>query len=248
MYMVSRPRPLSDSQSKELAQKDATSFPPGYFRFLQRFGEGTYRGWMNVCLPDTEVLKPFAEYDLWEHDEDSPITQEQIGQCVAIGTTVDGDFLAVHALTDQLLWLPRHEEYVKAISLEVQEQEADEVYARVLDEIFRQVYGSSLEGAAYYEAWSGTQSHVFLRLPPEKGASSLEELAGECRMAFLPDLSIENQYVCYLFYRQLDGYVRFNYAYKQEVAVMFEQAAQGEFAVIEKWLLSKGCEKVQESK
>ncbi|MCM3077748.1 hypothetical protein [Brevibacillus invocatus] len=184
MYMVSSPKPLSDSQSKALAQEDSTSFPPGYFRFLQRFGEGTYRGWMNVCLPDTEVLKPFAEYDLWEHDEDSPITQEQIGQCVAIGTTVDGDFLAVHALTDQLLWLP-----------------ADEVYARVLDEIFRQVYGSSLEGAAYYEAWSGTQSHVFLRLPPEMGPSSLEELARECRMAFLPDLSIENQYVCYLFYR-----------------------------------------------
>ena len=78
MYMVSQPKALSDDQNKKLAQEEVTAYPPGYLLFLQRFGEGNYRGWMNVHLPDTEVLKPFAEYDLWEHDADSPITQEQI--------------------------------------------------------------------------------------------------------------------------------------------------------------------------
>ncbi|MEC0090834.1 hypothetical protein [Paenibacillus macquariensis] len=242
MYIVSRPKPLSDDRNQALVEEDATSFPPGYLRFLRRFGAGTYRGWMNICLPDTEVLKPFAEYDLWEHDADSPIMQQQISQCVAIGTTVDGDFLAVHPQTAQLLWLPRHAERLKVLSLQAREQEDEGMYAMVLDEIYRQVYGSSQEGAVYYEPWSGSQSHLFLRLPPGQDQLSLPELAGMCRAAFPPDLSVENIYACHLFYRQLGGYVRFNYANKQEVAVMYEQDAQQSFAVMEQWLLSKGCE------
>ncbi|MFX3631758.1 MAG: hypothetical protein ACE3L7_11665 [Candidatus Pristimantibacillus sp.] len=246
MYIVSRPMPLSDVRSQALAkeEEDIASFPPGYLRFLQRFGEGTYRGWMNINLPDNEVLIPFAEYDLWEHDSDSPITQQQIGQCISIGTTVDGDFLAVHPQTSQLLWLPRHAEHVKAISLQAREQEEEGMYALVLDEIYLQVYGSNQEGAVYYEPWTGSQSHLFLRLPPGNDQLSLPELAGMCREAFSPDLSVENQYTCYLFYRQLGGYVRFNYANKQEVAIMYEQDEQQAFVVMEQWLLSKGCKTV----
>ena len=242
MYVVSQPKPLPDRGKQMLAMQDTISLPPGYLHFLQRFGEGTYRGWMNVQLPDTEVLKPFAEYELWEHDADSPITEQQIGQCVAIGTTVDGDFLAVHPQTAQLIWLPRHEEYLRAITLQEHEQEDDGTYAKVLDEIYLQVYGRDSEEAAYYEPWTGSQSHIFLRLPPEQGYVSLTELAEKCRGVYSPDFSIETQYTCKLFYRQLGGYIRFNYANKQEVAVMYEQDAQQEFAVMEQWLLSNGCE------
>ncbi|WP_409176421.1 hypothetical protein [Brevibacillus fortis] len=240
MYVVSQPKRLSDGQNQALEKEKAAFYPPGYLHFLQQFGAGTYRGWMNVYLPDTEVLQPFAEYDLWEHDADSPITQQQISECVAIGTTVDGDFLAVHPQTDQLLWLPRHAERLMALSL--QEQENDERYARVLDEIYRQVYGSDQEGAVYYEPWSETRSHLFLRLPPVQDGLSLLKLASMCREAFLPDLTIENEYVCQLFYRQLGGYVRFNYANKQEVAIMYEEDAEQAFVVMKQWLLSKGCE------
>lgn len=141
MYIVSRPKPLSDDQNQALAKEDAAVYPPGYLRFLRRFGEGTYRGWLNVQLPDAEVLKPFAEYGLWEHDENSPITEQQIGECIVIGTTVDGDFLAVYPQTAGLLWLPRHAEHVKAIFLQAPEQEDEGMYALVLDEIYRQVYG-----------------------------------------------------------------------------------------------------------
>ncbi|MGF9905260.1 hypothetical protein [Brevibacillus porteri] len=161
---------------------------------------------------------------------------------VAIGTTVDGDFLAVHPQTDQLLWLPRHAERLMALSLQAQEQEDDEMYARVLDEIYRQVYESDQEGAVFYEPWSETRSHLFLRLPPVQDGLSLLKLASMCREAFLPDLAIENEYVCQLFYRQLAGYVRFNYANRQEVAVMYEEDAEQAFAVMKQWLLSKGCE------
>ncbi|MFE4571788.1 hypothetical protein [Paenibacillus chitinolyticus] len=241
MYLVSRPKPLSDSTNQALAKDEAT-FPPGYLRFLRSFGEGTYRGWMNVQLPDPEVLKPFAEYGLWEHDADSPITERQIAECVAISTTVDGDFLAVHPQTDQLLWLPRHGEQVTAIPLQAREREDEATYASVLDEIYRQVYGCGREGAVYYEPWTGSRSHFFLRLPPGQEQFSLADLAGMCRAAFSPDLSVETEYSCFLFYQALGGYVRFNYANGQEVAVMYEQDEVQAVDVIKQWLLSKGCE------
>ncbi|MDK8180160.1 hypothetical protein [Paenibacillus sp. UMB4589-SE434] len=242
MYIVSQQKPLSESQNLLLAKEDAAIYPPGYLRFLQRFGEGTYRGWINVQLPDSEVLKPFAEYGLWEHDEDSPITEQQIGECNAIGTTMDGDFLAVHPQTAGLLWLPRHAEHIKTISLQIRDQEDDGMYALVLDEIYRQVYGSSQEEAVYYEPWTGTRNHLFLRFPSGQNQLSLPELAGMCQADFPPDLSIETPYTCFLFYLKLGGYVRLNYAYQQEVAVFYEQDAQQAFDVIKQWLLSKGCE------
>ncbi|WP_217560636.1 hypothetical protein [Paenibacillus sp. GbtcB18] len=241
MYLVSRPKPLSDGINQALAIDEAV-FPPGYLRFLRSFGEGTYRGWMNVQLPDPEVLKPFAEYGLWEHDADSPITERQIAECVAVGTTVDGDFLAVHPQTAQLLWLPRHGERVTAIPLQTREREDEATYASVLDEIYRQVYGCGREGAVYYEPWTGSRSHFFLRLPPGQEGFSLVDLAGMCRAAFSPDLSVETEYSCFLFYQAWGGYVRFNYANGQEVAVMYEQDEIQAVDVIKQWLVSKGCE------
>ncbi|RCX17695.1 hypothetical protein DFP94_10854 [Fontibacillus phaseoli] len=243
MYLVSRPKPLSESQSQELANEGAISFPPGYLVFLRRFGEGTYRGWMNVHFPDSEVLKPFAGYGLWEHDADSPITEEQIGECVAIGTTTDGDFLAVHPGTFALLWLPRHDDRIQAISLQANGREEDESYAKIMDEIYLRTYGSSQEGAVYYEPSSDSRGHLFLHLSPENGQHTLPELAGVCRAEFRPDLSMETEYACHLFYRQLGGYIRFNYAYGREVAIFYEQDADAgkAFAQLEQWLLSNGC-------
>ncbi|REK71936.1 hypothetical protein [Paenibacillus paeoniae] len=240
MYLVSQPEPLSPKQIQAM-QEAAVSFPLGYLSFIERYGAGTYRGWMNVYSPDTEVLRPFPEYEIWEHDADSPITQEQIGECISIGTTVDGDFLAVHPQTGQLLWLPRHAERIVIISLQVQEPADDETYATVLDDIYHQVYGSGQQGAVYYEPWSDTRSHRFLRLPPGTDGLTLPVLSGMFREVFSPDLVIENEYTCLLFYQELGGYVRFNYAYGQEVAVMYEQDAVNVFADMEQWLLSHGC-------
>ncbi|WP_028560301.1 hypothetical protein [Paenibacillus pinihumi] len=243
MYIVSQPRPLSQDPCQGLPKEAAAMMPLAYVRFLQQFGEGTYRGWMNVSMPDTEVLQPFAEYDLWEHGEDSPISQQQIGECIAIGSTADGDFLAVHPGTSQLLWLPRHEEAIRVISMPVQEKEQVEgrLYAGLLDTLFIQVYGSGQEGAVYYEPWSDTRSHRFLRLPPEGRKLTLPELAGMCRAAFPPDLVHETKYSGLLFYKQLGGYIRFNYANEQEVALFYEQDAGPIYSVIEQWLLSEGC-------
>lgn len=244
MYIVSRSQLLSESQSQLLTSEDLALYPPGYVEFVRRWGEGTYRGWMNVQLPDTEVLKPFADYGLWEFDEDSPIQEQQISECISIGSTVDGDFLAVHPRAG-LLWLPRHADQVKTITLEqelaVEKTWDGDTYSLVLDDIYRQVYELSPEKGAYYEPWTGTRSHVFLHLQTGEGQLTLPELAGECRAAYPPDFSIETPYVCLLFYRQLEGYIRFNYAYKKEVAVFYEPDMEQAFYVMQQWLVSKGC-------
>ena len=111
----------------------------------------------------------------------------------------------------------------------------------MLSDIYRQVYERSQEEDAYYEPGTGTRSHVFLHLQPGEGQLTLLELAGERRSADPPDFSIETPYVCLLFYRQLEGYIRFNYAYKKEVAVFYEPDMEQAFHVMQQWLLSKGC-------
>lgn len=239
IYLVSPSKPLSAAQSQVLTGQMAACWPPGYHQFIRHFGEGTYRGWMNVHMPDAEVLKPFVEYDLWEHDADSPITQAQIAECIAIGSTVDGDFLAVHPQSHQLIWLPRHEEKVRAIVLAAAAPEDETVYARMMDEIYRRIYGSEMSGAVYYEPWTGSSQHLFLRLPP--GPLSLPELAGRCREAYPPDLRMDNEYKGLLFYQKIGGYVRFNYAFGQEVAIKYEEDAVAFFSSLKEWLISQGC-------
>ncbi|WP_221797158.1 hypothetical protein [Paenibacillus typhae] len=44
-------------------------------------------------------------------------------------------------------------------------------------------------------------------------------------------MSCETLYVCFLFYQELGGYVRFNIAYQQEMAIVFEQDAEQESTV-----------------
>ncbi|WP_340026484.1 hypothetical protein MHI24_15495 [Paenibacillus sp. FSL K6-1096] len=241
MYIVSEPVGLSEVHRQQLEAENTGLYPQTYLQFLQQYGEGTYRGWMNVQLPDPEVLRPFAGYGLWEHDDDSPITEQQIGECTAIGTTVDGDFLAVYPGVDGLLWLPRHAEQIQVIPLPPGGQEEGS-YALILDGIYRKMYGREQEESAYYEPWTGTRQHFFLRMPPRQGRVNLTELAAMCRDEFPPDLFIENPYICCLFYRELGGYIRLNLANGQEVAVFFEQAAGQVSARMKEWLLSKGCE------
>ncbi|WP_341346247.1 hypothetical protein [Paenibacillus sp. FSL H3-0469] len=242
MYIVSEPKRLSEHHRQQLEAENTVLYPPAYLQFLQQYGEGTYRGWMNVQLPDPEVLRPFAEYGLWEHDEDSPITEQQIGECTAIGSTVDGDFLAVHPRVNGLLWLPRYAEQIQAIPLPAVEEEEAVGYALILDGIYRRMYGRSQEESVYYEPWTGTREHFFLRMPPGAGRLALTELADLYRADHPPDLFIANPYVCYLFYRELGGYIRLNLAGGQEVAVFYEQAAGQVSARMKEWLLSMGCE------
>lgn len=242
MYISNHVNPLSKEEIAAIPQSIRSVFPPGYIAFLLQYGAGTYRGWFHIQKPDDEALKPFAEYGLWEHDEDSPITQSQIGECISIGTSTDGDFLAVHPETGRLLWLPRHAEAISGVELPSME-EADLPYIELLDGLYRQVYGKAPEEAAYFEPWTETRDHLFLRLPPAENHMAIEELAARCRQAYPPDFVAESTYSCRLFYRRLGGCIRFNYANRQEVALFFEQSESGHSGkfVLEQWLTQNGC-------
>lgn len=238
MYIVSqRLVPVPSGVIRQAEQDMQVAFPGGYSRFLQQFGEGTYRGWFNIHSPDPNVLPPFAEYDLWEHEETSPITQEQLRQCVAIGTTIDGDFLAVHPQAEGLVWLPRHSETIRLIPPEAAS------YTDTLDRIYQETFGDAESAApAYFEPWNETRQHAFFLFNPENGSSlSLRELGARCRDFFRPDLLIDNEHTGVSFIRELGGYIRFNYAYGREVAVFYEEEAAGLFGEIAYFLQNNHC-------
>ncbi|MFK0523060.1 SMI1/KNR4 family protein [Paenibacillus illinoisensis] len=113
MYVVSHTlKPVSAEELGYFEQQYSVSLPASYRQWLEQYGEGTYSGWMNIQRPDQEVLKPFAEYDFWMHTEDTPVSLDQLKECISLGSSVDGDFLAIHPEIDGLLWLPRHDEQI----------------------------------------------------------------------------------------------------------------------------------------
>jgi len=236
VYLVSqRLAPVPTETLSRIEQELLVVFPDGYARFLQQYGEGTYRGWMNIQAPDIEVLRPFADYDIWEHDETSPITQEQIQQCVAIGTTIDGDFLAVHPQIEGILWLPRHSQYIETKAFKANS------YTEILDQLYGEVYANDVEGLPYFEPWNGLQKHAFFLFTPEHESDTLPRLAKSAQEAFKPDFLINNSYTCKIFIRALGGYIRFNYANGREVAVFYEADAAVLFQDISKFLIRNHC-------
>lgn len=238
MYIVSqRLLPVPSGVIRQAEQDMQVALPDGYSRFLQQYGEGTYRGWFNIQSPDPEVLHPFAEYDLWDHEETSPITQEQLRQCVVIGTTIDGDFLAVHPQVEGMVWLPRHSEIIDVIPSEAAS------YTDTLDRIYQETFGDAESAVpAYFEPWNETKKHAFFLFTPENGSSlTLRELGTRCRDFFQTDLLIDNEHTGKIFIRELGGYIRLNYAYRREVAVFYEEEAAELFLEIAHFLRNNHC-------
>ncbi|MCY9517025.1 SMI1/KNR4 family protein [Paenibacillus apiarius] len=241
MYIVSqRLTPVPSGLIRQVEQDMRVAFPDGYSCFLQEYGEGTYRGWFNIQAPDPEVLRPFAEYGLWEHDETSPITQEQIHQCVVIGTTIDGDFLAVHPQVEGMMWMPRHSETIGVIPSRAAS------YTDTLDRIYQETFDDDESVPAYFEPWNDTKKHAFFLFTPENDSSlTLRELGTRCRDFFTPDLLIENENIGKIFIRELGGYIRLNYAYGREVAVFYEEEAAARFRETAHFLLQNHCRTAQ---
>ncbi|MFD0715437.1 SMI1/KNR4 family protein [Paenibacillus sp. GCM10027626] len=218
MYLVSnKSNPVASEETERMEREWKVKFPDDYIRFLAQYGEGTYKGWLNVQAPDPDVLPPFVEYGFWEHDETCPITEEQIGQCISIGTTIDGDFLAVHPDVDGVLWLPRHSERIAA------KPAAEPDYTAFLDRIYYEAYGDAEHVPAYFEPWNATRQHAFFHFTAEGDRRlAMHDLGQRCKERFGPDLVIENEYTGILFFQSMGGYVRFNYAYEREIAVFYE--------------------------
>ncbi|WP_427051890.1 SMI1/KNR4 family protein [Paenibacillus sp. TC-CSREp1] len=220
MYIVSHLiKPVSMQELQQVEQKHSIRLPLAYQCWMQQYGEGTYSGWMNVQRPDSEILKPFVEYDLWEHTDETPINQQQLQECVCIGTSVDGDFLAVHAEVEGLIWLPRHDEQITLWPC------GDKSFAEMLDQIYCGYYQKDKPfRPAYYEPWNEKRKYTFYHYAGKEYGLSMKELAGLCQSQFSWDLVIEDEYTCKLFRASIGGYVRFNYAYGREIALFFEEA------------------------
>ncbi|MEW4371663.1 SMI1/KNR4 family protein [Paenibacillus kandeliae] len=109
MYLVSNQNSLIETEQLELwEQEHDIILPAAYSAFLQQYGQGTYCGLLHVEQPDAQQLNGFAQYELWEHDERSPITAPQLEECIVIASTIDGDMIALHREVEGGIWLPRH--------------------------------------------------------------------------------------------------------------------------------------------
>lgn len=109
MYLVSKQNSLIETEQLQLwEQEHDITLPTAYSEFLQQYGQGTYCGLLHVEQPDAQQLKGFAQYELWEHDERSPITAAQLEECIVIASTIDGDMIALHREVEDCIWLPRH--------------------------------------------------------------------------------------------------------------------------------------------
>ncbi|WP_405152959.1 SMI1/KNR4 family protein [Paenibacillus sp. FSL K6-0108] len=219
MYIVTRAlKPVPAKELNHFEEQHSISLPTSYRQWLEQYGEGTYTGWMNVQRPDQEVLKPFAEYDFWMHTEDTPVTQNQLQECISIGSSVDGDFLAIHPDVKGLLWLPRHDEHIVLWSC----HEAD--FGETLDRIYCGYYHQDKPlTPAYFEPWNELRNHTFYHLVNVEREDFMKELADLCKTRFKWDAVMENEYTCKLFMVSMGGYLRFNYANGREIALFYEE-------------------------
>ncbi|GIP32706.1 hypothetical protein J2TS4_19160 [Paenibacillus sp. J2TS4] len=237
MYIVSDKRIQVPAIELDVIQRETgTQLPPSYRFFLTQYGEGTYCGWVNVTRPDSEVLQPFAEYDFWLHDEECPVTQAQIRQCVSIGTSIDGDFLAVHPQIEGVLWFPRHAEKITLKPC------GEDLFTHTLDRIYREEYKQNHFAPAFFEPWNDTRRHAFFLFTYREGGLSMPALARLCKERFQPDLVFENEHTCQIFLQALGGYMRFNYAYGMEIAVFYEEDRSTLYEEISLFLQQHNCQ------
>ncbi|MEK5376716.1 SMI1/KNR4 family protein [Paenibacillus sp. FSL P2-0173] len=213
------------------------TLPPPYVAFLTRYGPGTYCGLLIIEMPDPQLLQSYTDYELWTHDDNCPITARQLGECVVIGSSIDGDFLAIHPQVEGLMWLPRHSEIITTKTLDVQVP-----FTETLGHILQDEFGRMEPFPRYFEPVSQDKTATFLLFSPLDTAeaynpanpsdqalnfapASLQALAQRFKQHFNSNLWIENEHICMAFLQTLGGYVRFNYAYGREVAIIYESKA-----------------------
>ncbi|MDH2331402.1 SMI1/KNR4 family protein [Paenibacillus polymyxa] len=238
MYWVSTQHtPVATDELTNIEHTYGITLPPPYVAFLTRYGPGTYCGLLIIEMPDPQLLQSYTDYELWTHDDNCPITAQQLGECVVIGSSIDGDFLAIHPQVEGLMWLPRHSEIITTKTLDVQVP-----FTETLGHILQDEFGRMEPFPRYFEPVSPDKTATFLLFSPLDTAeaynpanpsdqalnfapASLQALAQRFKQHFNSNLWIENEHICMAFLQTLGGYVRFNYAYGREVAIIYESKA-----------------------
>ena len=222
MYCTStQVKVLSDSDFISFEQKGISKFPQPYVDFMKTYG--------TICIgaPDFDILKNFAEYHFWKF-KDAPISEEQFCECVVIGNSIDGDYIALHSQVEGYILFPRDSDVIKLFPYD------DESFICSINEIGKFLYDEDLEN--YFEP-VGTKS-LFLHASGESTNALIEQF----KEMFKGDYLIENEYICDVFLRRMGGYVQFNLALKSEIAVFYSNYGVACFEKVKKFLTDNGCE------
>lgn len=217
---------LRDGDFISFEQNGIPKFPRPYIDFMKTYGIGTYGGAICITAPDFDILKSFAEYHFWKF-KDAPITEEQFCECVAIGNSIDGDYIAIHSQVKGYILFPRNSGIIKLFPYD------EERFIYSINKIGKYLYDEDLEN--YFEP-VGAQS-LFLHASSEITNALIERF----KTVFKGDCLIENEYICDVFLRCMGGYVQFNLALKSEIAVFYSDYGLACFEKVKKFLIDNGC-------
>ena len=218
---------LSESELVFLEHQGLLKFPQPYRNFMKTYGDGTYGGAICIYRPDFNLLKNYAEYDFWEYDN-SPIRREQMKECVVIGNSIDGDYIAVHRDVDGYIMLPRHSEQIELFP------DKDEDFLCTIGKIGYSLYEEDLEN--YFEP--AGSNYMFLHY----SGKDMHDLIRRFKAVFKNDYLIENEYTCKVFFASMGGYVRFSLSKGYEIAVFYSDYGFAYFEKVKEYLNGNGCD------
>jgi len=235
MYITSKNlNKISRSDLKKIEKDIGFILPRSYKQFLETFGTGTYAGTIVIDIPD-ERIKESELHDFWEH-KNSPISKEEVGECLCLANSIDGDFLAMHKNYDGLILLPRYSEIITVFPIDKND------FRLTLNCVFKHLYNEDTASYYYFEPTIST-NHKFMFAQSE----NIYHLIQELKSNFSIDYLVEDQYICKIFLHSMGGYVRFNLSVLQygvkkvEVAIIYTDGGINVFSGVVGFLQRHGA-------
>jgi len=203
MYITSKNlNKRSKSELDAFEKETGLILPISYRNFLETFGTGTYAGVFVIEFPDDVRLIDFANYDLWNH-ENAPITQEEIGECTCLVSSVGGDFLAIHKNVNDLILIPRHSEEIKLFQI------INGDFRATLNNVFKCIgYGEESDIFNYFATGRSSYSKFMRFYSNSAGLLRLIELF---KSTFPCNFIMETKFEYTLFLYSMGGCVCFNH-------------------------------------
>ncbi len=170
-------------------------------------GYGAYCGLIAISSPEKFPDENNEVYDWWEFDN-APINKEQLSECVVLGLSIDGDYIAIHQSIDGYILIPRQDVVIKGF------QSIKDDFRGSLREVSNSLYGEMDVNLEYYQTICDGYLRVFYKV------KELKMLAEEFKNKFNYDFIVgdhENSWE--VFIRDLGGSVRFNLAYGGEIVI-----------------------------
>lgn len=227
MYCTSTQfRRLSESELISIEHNGQIKLPQSYRDFMKTYGDGTYSDAICINCPDFELLNKYAKDDFWEYDG-APIRREQMKECVVIGNSIDGDYIAIHDDADGYILLPRHSERIELFSYR------NEDFLRTVNRIGEFLYSEGLDD--YFEP--SVSKYMVMRCT----IKNVSKIISRFKAVFPSDYLIENEYTCKIFLSRMGGSVRFNLSSDHEVVIYYSDYGIAYVEQVKRFLNENGC-------